>query len=134
MRESIYLFFDDQCVLCNRTVGFLLRKDKTKVFIFVSLRSNFAQKALKERVSEVKDSKSFLLLKDGKMYSESSAALVVGKALPGIWKMSQIFWLVPKFIRNAVYRLVAKNRYKWFGRQDSCQLLTPENKERFILE
>lgn len=133
MEESIYLFFDAQCVLCNNTVAFLLKNDRNRVFTFVSLSSGFAQKALAGKVESIKDSRSFLLLKSGKLYSESSAALMVGKYLPGVWRASQIFWIIPAFIRNVLYRFVAQNRYKWFGKQETCMLPTEETKSRFIL-
>lgn len=133
MEESLYLFFDAHCVLCNNTVAFLLKKDRQKRFVFVALSSEFATKALSGKVENVKDSRSFLLLSKGKLYSESSAALVVGKHLPGVWKLSQVFWLVPAFIRNVLYRYVARNRYTWFGTQDQCMLMTEENRRQFIL-
>ena len=72
------------------------------------------------------------LIENSKFYTESSAALRIAKRLNGLWPLLYIFIIVPKFIRNSVYKFIAKNRYKWFGKKDSCMVPTKELKERFL--
>lgn len=125
------LFFDGNCGLCNRSVKFVLRKEKKNELLFSALQSGFAKKTL--RSFELKDQlDSMVLLENGKIYTESSAALRITKYLKGLWPLMMAFLIVPPFIRNAVYRYIAKNRITWFGMADYCEMMTPELKKRFL--
>ena len=75
---------------------------------------------------------SFVLIDNGKIYTKSTAGARVYGKLPWMWKWTQIFWIVPKFVRNAVYDYVARNRYKWFGQKDQCMIPTPDVRSRFL--
>jgi predicted DCC family thiol-disulfide oxidoreductase YuxK len=75
---------------------------------------------------------SFLLIDNGKIHDRSTAALRVARKLNGVWKFFYGFIIVPKFIRDAIYNLVSKNRYRWFGKKDECMVPTPELKARFL--
>lgn len=125
------LFFDGNCGLCNRSVKFVLRKEKNNSLFFSPLQSEFAKKILKEKnVTENLD--TMVLLENGKIYLRSSAALRLTKYMKGLWPLLMIFIPVPSFIRNAVYNYVAKNRITWFGMADYCDMMTPELKKRFL--
>jgi predicted DCC family thiol-disulfide oxidoreductase YuxK len=80
----------------------------------------------------VKDFESFILIDKGKVFKKSAASLKVMNNLSWYWKASQIFWIVPGFIRNAIYDVIARNRYKWFGKKDTCMIPTPEIRDRFL--
>lgn len=127
------IFFDGICNLCNGAVQFIIRHDKRKTYRFASLQSEFAQKLLnKFRIKITEPPQSILLMRNGKTYGESTAALRIAQKLGGGWKLLSIFLIIPKFISDALYRFVARNRYKWFGKRDTCMIPTPELKERFL--
>lgn len=131
IRESV-IFFDGLCNLCNGAVQFVIRRDSHHHFKFASLQSDFAQQTLSQFHIEPKQGDSFVLLMNGKIYERSTAALQVAKKLNGLWPMLYGFIIIPKLIRDAVYNFVAKHRYKWFGKQESCWVPTPELRDRFI--
>ena len=83
-------------------------------------------------IYQKKDFDSFVLVDQGEIYIKSTAGLRVYGKLPWIWKWTQIFWIVPKFIRDAVYDYVARNRYKWFGKKDQCVIPSAEVRSRFL--
>lgn len=126
------IFFDGVCNFCNRSVQFIIRNDRNSVFKFASLQSNYSKQKLVLAKEELGDIDSVVLWDNGKIYVKSTAALKIAQELAGIWKLSYVFMIVPKFIRDAIYDFIAKNRYKWFGRQETCWLPTPALKERFI--
>ena len=132
MDEKPIILFDGVCNFCNGSVNFLIRQDKKNVFRFAALQSQTAQKLLAQYKKQKKGFESFVLMQDGKAYEKSSAALKVLKKLPWYWKWAQVFWIVPKFIRDGVYNLIAKNRYKWFGKKEECMIPMPELKSRFL--
>lgn len=131
MQKPIVLF-DGVCNLCNSSVQFLIRNDKKKCLYFASLQSDFGQEVLRKFNLPQSDFNSFVLLEGEKIYLRSSAALRIAYFLGGWWKIFQIFWIVPRFVRNAIYNLIAKNRYKWFGKKTECMMPSPELKERFL--
>jgi predicted DCC family thiol-disulfide oxidoreductase YuxK len=130
-KNSIILF-DGICNLCNHSVKFVLKYDKKKVFYFASLQSNAGRRLLQEHNLSNTVFNSFVLIKDGKPYLKSTAALMVAKKLSGVIKIIYIFIIIPGFIRNAIYNVIAKNRYKWFGKQESCMMPTPDLQSRFL--
>lgn len=132
MATQAIIFFDGICNLCNASVQFVLARDKKKHYKFAALQSEFAKTTLAKFEVDLDALKSILLLENGKLYSKSTAALRVTKHLGYAWPMLYGFVVVPKFIRNGVYNFVAKNRYKWFGQQESCWIPTPELKDRFL--
>lgn len=125
------IFFDGVCNLCNSSVQFVIKRDKEGTFRFASLQSGAGQEALQQFHLSQNDFNSFLLYEQGKLYTRSTAALRVLSQLKG-WKWAGAFKYVPPFIRNAVYNLIARNRYKWFGKKDECMIPTPELKSRFL--
>lgn len=125
------LFFDGDCGLCNRSVKFILRKEKDKKLLFSPLQSVFAKSMLKKHQAEI-NVDSMVLLEEGKLYLQSSAALRITKYLKGLWPAMMIFILVPPFLRNAVYNYIAKHRITWFGMANYCDMMTAELKKRFL--
>ena len=132
MKDKPVILFDGVCNYCNAMVNFFIRRDKKKVFRFATLQSAFGQKILQEHNLPTDVFESFLLLDNGKLYSKSTAGLRLYNKLPWYWKWTQLFWVVPKFFRDWIYGIIAKNRYKWFGKRDTCMVPTAELRERFI--
>ena len=131
MNDKPVILFDGVCNLCTGSVQFILKRDKEKKFLFASLQSNYGQNLLKQFDLPTSTLKSFILKQDEKIFTRSAAALKMFQQLKG-WKWVKIFWIVPEFIRDAVYNLVARNRYNWFGKKEECWLPTPELKQRFL--
>jgi predicted DCC family thiol-disulfide oxidoreductase YuxK len=126
------ILFDGICNLCSRSVQFVLKHDKQKIFHFASLQSSAGQRLLKQYHLSETVFNSFVLIQNGKTYLKSTAALMVAKQLGGAIKILYAFIIVPALIRNAIYNVIAKNRYKWFGKQQSCMMPTPELQSRFL--
>lgn len=132
MKTENIILFDGVCNLCNASVSFVIERDKKNVFQFASLQSSFGQEVLKKHQLSSSDFDSMILLQNGTIHQRSDAALRIAKELSGAWKLLYGFIIVPRFIRNAVYNFVARNRYKWFGKQETCMIPTPELKAKFI--
>lgn len=126
------ILFDGVCNFCNSTVNFIIKQDKKNVFRFAALQSEAGQKLLDQYHLEKNNFDSFILIDKGKVYKSSTAGLKLYNRLSWYWKWTQVFWIVPRFIRNSVYNLIARNRYKWFGKKDACMLPSPDVKSRFL--
>lgn len=126
------LLFDGECNLCDRSVSFVLEKEKAPTLHFASLQSKEAKALLRDSniIDNLPD--SIVLLENGKAYTRSSAALKVARHLKTPWNWGYILIFIPKFIRDPVYKWVASNRYKWFGKKETCSLPTKATKERFL--
>ena len=125
------ILFDGVCNLCNGSVQFILKRDKENKFQFASLQSAYGQNLLKQFNLPPDNFNSFILYQDGKIYTKSTGALMMFSQLKG-WKWTKILKAVPRFIRDGVYNLVARKRYKWFGKKDECWLPTSDLKKRFL--
>lgn len=126
------LLFDGVCNLCNGAVNFIIDRDPKGHFKFAALQSDFGQEKLDELGFDQEDFDSLVLLSDGKVYKKSSAALRIAKKLNGLYPLLYVFIIIPPFIRHALYDLIARNRYKWFGKRETCRMPTPELKARFV--
>ena len=126
--EPKIIFFDGVCNLCNGFVDFVIDRDGG-IHKFASLQGETAQKILGERAIVLD---SVILWSDGKILEKSSAALSIANEMGFPWALSGIFWLVPRFLRDWVYDFVAKNRYRFFGKRETCRLPTPGEKARFL--
>ncbi len=129
--EHALLLFDGVCNLCNTSVQFIIKRDKHDYFRFAPLSSKQGQAIIKQH-PHLENVDSLILVEDGQVYTRSTAALRVAKRLKGLWPVFGINLLLPEFIRNSVYDMVAANRYKMFGKQDSCMIPTPELRDKFI--
>ena len=126
------ILFDGVCNLCNGAVQMVIRHDKKKLFRFASLQSDAGQSLLAKYHLPANNFNSFVLVENDRAYTSSTAALQVARQLSGPLKLLYGFIIVPPFIRNAVYGLIAKNRYRWFGKRESCMLPTPDLQNRFL--
>lgn len=131
MTEPIILF-DGVCNLCNASVQFVIRHDPQARFKFAALQSATAEKLLQNCAVDRASLDSVILVEDGHVYIESDAALRIARKLGGGWSLFAGFSIVPRPIRDAVYRLIARNRYRWFGKQESCMMPTPDLRARFL--
>jgi len=113
-------------------VNFIIRHDKKNIFRFAALQSEAGQKLLEQYKLPLQHFDTFILIDEGKVYKKSAAALMLYNKLPWYWKWSQMFWIVPPFIRNEVYNIVARNRYKWFGKKEQCMIPSLEVKAKFL--
>jgi predicted DCC family thiol-disulfide oxidoreductase YuxK len=126
------ILFDGVCNFCNTTINFIIDHDPKQRFRFASLQSDAGQQLLRQHHEPTTDFDSVILLKGGKVFHKSDAALEIALDLGGLWPLLYGFKIVPRFVRNAVYDFVARNRYRWFGRLDACRLPTPELRGRFL--
>jgi predicted DCC family thiol-disulfide oxidoreductase YuxK len=127
------ILFDGVCNLCNNTVQFVIKRDVNNIFRFTPLQSDTAKKLLHERNIDIDDIDSIILIEPNvAYYTKSTAALEIGKELKGYDGLSVILLWLPESFRNIVYDYVAKNRYKWYGKKESCMIPTQELKNKFI--
>lgn len=127
------LFFDGVCNLCNSWVQFVLKHDRKKQLIFASLQSPYGQQAqqeIKKLHGSVPD--SLILYYNHKFYTRSAAALKTAGLMGGMWPLLGIGFILPAFIRNALYDMVARKRYKWYGKREQCMIPAPGVMARFL--
>ncbi len=132
MDQKPIILFDGVCNLCNNSVQFVIKHDTSNKFMFAALQSIKGQILLQQYNLPQQGFNSFVLLQNEKVFLKSTAALNVVKQLNGPVKLLYGFIIVPAFIRNAVYNFIARNRYKWFGKKDSCIIPTPALQSRFL--
>ena len=131
-RTDLLILFDGECILCNSTVKFIIRNDKKRIFKFAALQSAVA-KGIISKTSDVSNyPDSVILVESGKVYYKSEAILKILNLLGGVYKVFVIFKIFPHFISDKFYDVIARNRYQWFGKRDSCMVPTPEIRERFL--
>lgn len=128
--KSIVLF-DGDCHFCNKSVQFIVKRDPQENFSFASLQGPTGER-LKRKYAIPSSSDSFILIENDQIYEASTAALRVAKQLKGIWKCSYISIIVPRPIRDAVYRFIANNRRRLFGKEGACPVPTPEMRKRML--
>jgi predicted DCC family thiol-disulfide oxidoreductase YuxK len=127
------ILFDGVCNFCNASINFVIDRDAARRFRFASLQSDFGQRLLAENNRQLTDFDTVLLLREGKLYEKSDAALEIARYLKG-WSWLYLFRFVPRFIRDFFYDIIAKNRYRLFGKSESCRIPTPEEKKLFVIE
>ena len=127
------ILFDGVCNLCNSAVQFVIKHDNKDVFRFVALQSELGQQILKHIGVNPANIDSIVLYEPGvAYYCKSSAAIEMARSLGGFWHFGTVFRIIPTAIRNLLYDYVAKNRYKWYGKKESCMIPTPELKIKFL--
>ncbi len=132
-REPPVLLFDGVCNLCNGVVTFVIRRDPPPArFRFAALQSEFGQRVLREHGLSANPLDTFVMLEDGAVHLRSTAALKTLKRLGFPWSLAYAAIVVPAPLRDALYRFVARNRYRWFGKREACMLPTPELRSRFL--
>lgn len=126
------VLFDGVCNLCNGSVQFIIRRDKRARIRFGALQSVAAQALLAHTAVDPTKNDTLVYLRGGQVLTRSTAALTILKDLGGAWSLFYGFIIVPPFLRDPVYRFIANNRYRWFGKRESCMLPTPELRARFL--
>lgn len=132
MQNQPIILFDGVCNLCNGSVQWLISHDPNAKLRFASLQSDFGQNILKKNNLNTLDFNSFILAEGEKIWLKSDAVLRVMRHLGGAWSWLSVLQVVPTFIRNFFYDIIAKNRYRLFGKKDECWLPTPELRARFL--
>jgi predicted DCC family thiol-disulfide oxidoreductase YuxK len=130
--DNPVILFDGVCNLCSSTVQFVIKNDKNQRFSFASLQSHYGLKLLANFNLSNKELNSFILHKDGKIFTRSTGALMVARELNTPWSWLYFLMIIPAPVRNFVYSLIAKNRYKWFGKKEACWIPSPNLKSRFF--
>ena len=132
-KQKKLILFDGVCNLCNSSVQYVIKRDKKEQFLFTALQSDTGKQILNQYKIDTAKIDSILLYTPEKGINyKSTAALKVATSLGFPVNLMAIFFIVPTFIRNWVYDLIAKNRYKWYGKKESCMIPTPELKNRFL--
>lgn len=126
------VLFDGVCNFCDSSVQFILKKERKPILKFASLQSETGQKLVKHYELDKKGIDSIVYISNGKARIKSTAALYLAKRLNGAYPLLFGFIIVPAFIRNWLYDWIARNRYKWFGKKDSCMIPSKEIRERFV--
>jgi predicted DCC family thiol-disulfide oxidoreductase YuxK len=124
------VLFDGVCNLCNGVVQFIIRNDQAGVFQFASQQSEAGQRLLELHKLPAMD--TVVLIDGEKVFTRSDAVLEIAKRLPAKWSWLAAFKIVPKFLRDAVYKLIGRYRYNIFGKREACWLPTPELRARFL--
>lgn len=126
------ILFDGVCNLCNSSVNYVIKHDKKNVFKYAALQSEIGQQLLENHNIDSKNTDSIVFINQEKVYVKSTAALHITKSLSGALPLLFGFIIAPTFIRNWVYDFVARNRYKWYGKKESCMIPTPSLKDKFL--
>jgi len=130
--EKQIILFDGVCNFCNFWVNFVLKRDKKDLFRFAALQSEKAKELTSKFKFDTSKLDTFILIAENKLYTKSTAALMICKQLIGLVKILYPLIILPKFFRDFIYDLIAKNRYKIFGRRESCRILTVDDKLKFL--
>ncbi|QYC34046.1 thiol-disulfide oxidoreductase DCC family protein [Bacillus amyloliquefaciens] len=126
------LLFDGVCNLCNGAVQFIIKRDPAGKISFASLQSDTARVLLASEGLPTEQFDSMIFIENGRIYKKSAAVLKVSRHLRGAWRLSAVFFAVPRPLRDRAYSFIARRRYKWFGKREACMLPSPEIKNRFL--
>lgn len=128
--ENDVVLFDGVCNLCNASVTFVIERDRSDAFRFAALQSEQGRRLLTEYPGPIPD--SIVLIQEGRFYTRSDAALRIARRLGGPYPFLYPLIFLPRWLRDPVYNWVARNRYRWFGKRDSCMIPTPELRLKFL--
>ena len=128
------VIFDGVCKLCTGSLAFILRHEAAQELRFAPMQSAAGKQLMQKFGIDPAQMKTFVVIADGRAYVRSDAAIRVSRFLRGGWRLLRMVRVVPRPIRDYVYDLVARNRYRWFGRHDTCIVPTSELESRFIVE
>lgn len=131
-RYERVIVFDGVCNFCNAFVNFVIDRDFEAVFKFGTLQSPPAQHILTQLHLPTREYETFLLLENGKIFTKSTAALRILRSLHGVWPWLYAFILIPRPLRDLVYSFLARHRYQWMGKSETCRVPSPKEQARFI--
>lgn len=132
MSSKYIVLFDGVCNLCNGSVQFIMKRDRKKKFLFGSLQGKTGQEYLRKYHLPTDQFHSFMLIESNVLYTRSTAVLRMLKHLGRGWQVLYVFIFLPQVLRDGVYKLIATNRYRLFGKKDHCKVPTADEKERFL--
>ena len=130
--DHTIILFDGVCNFCNYWVNYVMEKDKYDKYRFATLQSDFGQELLKEYGLNTNEFESFILIEGGMLHQRSIAALMIAKNISGLFKILYPLIVVPGKLRDFIYNLIAKNRYKFFGKKDFCRVPAQEERSKFL--
>lgn len=131
-REQSVILFDGVCNLCNASINFIMKRDTKNRFLVGALQQGPGQKLLSNFQVDPSYLDSLVLVERGQIYFRSTAALKIAKNLSGPWPIFYPLIFLPAFLRDPIYDWIGKNRYRWFGKKNTCRLPTPEEKAKFL--
>lgn len=124
--------FDGGCNLCSHTVHFVVAHESAPTLRFASVQSPAGSRLMRELGFDSNDAKTFILVEHGKAYVRSEAAIRIARHLRRPWRFLGLVRILPPFVRDGVYDIVARNRYRWFGRRETCMVPSPTLAARFL--
>ncbi len=130
---SPIILFDGQCIFCNRMVNFIIRHNSKKTFRFCAIQSSKGKDLLEQYGEHEVLPDSLFLIRNNNLYAQSTAVIQICSSLDFPVRALATFGIIPRFIRDQLYRFVAARRYHWFGKKEACMIPEPSFKERFIL-
>jgi predicted DCC family thiol-disulfide oxidoreductase YuxK len=128
------ILFDGVCNFCNFWVNFIIDRDKRDMFKFAALQSEIGRDLLERFKLDSNSLDTFVLIEEEKVYTKSTAALKISRNLKGIWKYLYFMIFIPKPVRDYIYTIIARNRYKFFGKLDACRVPSEQEKSKFLAE
>lgn len=130
--DAAIVLFDGVCNFCNHSIQFIIKRDPKGYFKFGALQSEEGKAFLQQYGLSTDALDTIVLIENGKAYTYSTAPLRIVRKLSLPWPLLYVCILVPPFIRNPIYKWISRNRYKWFGKQESCMMPTPDIRKRFL--
>ncbi|MQG51900.1 MAG: DUF393 domain-containing protein [SAR202 cluster bacterium] len=133
--NKLIVFYDGYCILCNRTIDFVIKYDKKEKILFASLQSDYAISTLsklKYKSENIKNIDNVIYLQNTILKIKSDAILSILSDMGGIYHLSKIFYCIPRFIRDYLYDQIAKRRYKWFGKRNTCRIPTKDEIHKIL--
>lgn len=132
MQPSHIVIYDGVCMLCESSVRFIIRHDKAGLFKFAQAQSGIGKQLQSELNTDAMASQTMILIKEGQAYYKSDAALEIAGSLNGPWKALALFKIIPRCLRNPIYDVIARRRYRWFGRREACMIPDNSVEDRFL--
>jgi predicted DCC family thiol-disulfide oxidoreductase YuxK len=129
--QSVILF-DGVCNLCNSSIDFILKRDKENRFLVGALQEEAGKRLLARFQVKPEYLDSLVLVENGEIFFRSTAALKIARNLSGFWPFFYVFMAIPTSVRDWIYNWIGKNRYRWFGKKNTCRLPSPEEKAKFL--
>lgn len=126
------VFFDGVCNLCNASIDFIIKWDRENQFLVGALQDGFSIEVLSKYQVKADYLDSLVLLEDGEIFYRSTAALKIARNLSGLWPVFYPLIFLPNWLRDPVYDFIGKNRYRWFGKKNTCRIASPEEKIKFL--
>ena len=130
--QNPVILFDGVCNLCNGSVLFILNRDPSGIFRFAPLQSETGKNLLSKFDLPNDKLDSIILVENNEYYLRSTAALKILQRLGALWKIVYVFMLVPRPVRDYIYEIVARNRYKWYGKRAECMIPSSDIESRFL--